>query len=146
MIGPTVGPTQDHPFGATNQPDTCLWCGRKLKAQYEEAGREYHRVPDSVMIRKQPDGSKVSSCCKAPLTYKPVPTGETLHGHPLVGTDINCSQCGSRCDKLITKVTHGKLLGLGGYFDGFFCGLRCAYWFAVILASAGRRLKPEDTK
>ena len=23
------------PFGASNQPDTCLWCGNKLRQQYK---------------------------------------------------------------------------------------------------------------
>lgn len=56
------------PFGATNEPGTCLWCGRKLQAEpYQRGGR-------------------------------------------------------------------------GGYGDGFFCGLRCAYQFGERMAQLGRRL------
>jgi hypothetical protein len=29
----------------------------------------------------------------------------------------------------------------GGYRDGYFCGLRCAYQFAVMQAQLGRRLE-----
>jgi hypothetical protein len=34
----------------------------------------------------------------------------------------------------------------GDYGDGFFCGLRCAYEFAVALAQHGRRLQPKEVK
>jgi hypothetical protein len=32
----------------------------------------------------------------------------------------------------------------GGYQDGYFCGLRCAYQFAVGLADHGRRFNPRQ--
>lgn len=32
---------------------------------------------------------------------------------------------------------------LGGYADGFFCGLRCGYLFGVEFAGFGRRLNPK---
>lgn len=34
----------------------------------------------------------------------------------------------------------------GDYGDGFFCGLRCAYEFAVTFAKNGRRLQPKEAK
>lgn len=36
----------------------------------------------------------------------------------------------------------GEIEGYGDYLDGFFCGLRCSYQFAVRLAKLGRRLSP----
>ena len=76
-------------YGTTNEPDTCLWCGRKLyqqKSAFDGDGRYLDR-------------------------------------------------------KDRTEYTHEKP---GGYGDGHFCGLRCAYRFAVVLADAGQRLKPAE--
>ena len=37
--------------------------------------------------------------------------------------------------------------GRGGYGDGFFCGLRCAYQFGVRMAGLGHRLQsPHNTE
>ena len=32
-------PNSTQPYGATNQPGTCLWCGRKLRPYHADAGR-----------------------------------------------------------------------------------------------------------
>ena len=37
-----------------------------------------------------------------------------------------------------------KTFKLGDYRDGFFCGLRCGYRFAVRLAQLGSRLQPAN--
>jgi hypothetical protein len=60
------------PFAATNEPNTCKWCGWKLRR------RKY-----------QPEDEPAQ---------------------------------------------------FGDYGDGHFCGLRCAYQFATVLANGGRRL------
>ena len=39
-----------------------------------------------------------------------------------------------------------KTFKLGDYRDGFFCGLRCGYKFAVRLAQLGQRLQPVRSK
>lgn len=36
-----------------------------------------------------------------------------------------------------------RALKPGGYSDGFFCGLRCAYKFGVRMAELGYRLRPD---
>jgi hypothetical protein len=48
-----------------------------------------------------------------------------------------CLWCGRKLRKQQHVITR---LGLGAYGDGFFCGLRCAYLFAVRLAQLNKRL------
>lgn len=59
-----------HEFGATNEPDTCLWCGRKLRTNYTRGdviegprksvkGRDGHddyTVPTYKRINKKATG------------------------------------------------------------------------------------------
>jgi hypothetical protein len=39
-----------------------------------------------------------------------------------------------------------KAVLAGDYEDGYFCGLRCAYQFALRMAQLGRRLIPQEEK
>jgi hypothetical protein len=68
---------QWRPFNPTNNPETCIWCGKKLRWPTDFEG-------------------------------------------------------------------HHKYDKAGDYGDGYFCGLRCAYQFAVALADRGRRLTRKD--
>lgn len=75
-------------WNPSNEPDTCLWCGRPLRFHsqpFDEAGRW-------IADRKQ----------------------------------------------------RSRLEKSGDYHDGFFCGLRCGYQFAVEMAKFGRRLVPRQ--
>src|SRR5258708_2541225 len=91
-----------HPFGYEGKPDTCLWCGRKLRRRTWQID-EHEAVP---------------------------------HGYHLTG-------------KMVTHKIWGKVRRTvaadkpGDYGDGHFCGLRCAYEFAVRLADLGRRLQAD---
>lgn len=79
-------------FAATNEPGTCLWCGRKLRRK-------------------------------------------------MVMADFNTGYMARvRGEKAETRPAYDKA---GDYGDGHFCGLRCAYSFAVALADHGRRLQPK---
>lgn len=73
-------------FNASNETDTCLWCGLKLR---------------------QGTG-----------TYIDTPEGRKF--------DL-----------------HAKKDKKGDYADGFFCGLRCSYLFAVAWAGMGKRFEPK---
>lgn len=77
-----------HVFGYQGKPDTCLWCGRKLRRKkvIAEPG-EPGAVERSFHFWEKP------------------------------------------AEKL------------GGYQDGFFCGLRCGYEFGLRMAQLGRRLQ-----
>jgi hypothetical protein len=52
-----------------------------------------------------------------------------------IGTPGTCKWCGLK----LRKQRFGD--GRGDYGDGHFCGLRCAYKFAIVLADEGRTLK-----
>ena len=69
-------------FNASNQPDSCLWCGNKLR-------RLMGKLVGKTWDKSRPMYSKT-----------------------------------------------------GDYGDGFFCGLRCAYQFAVAMAENGKRFNP----
>jgi hypothetical protein len=63
--------------------------------------------------------------------------------------DDTCLWCGKKLRRImgrfIGKDYHKDLPTYsksGDYGDGFFCGLRCAYQFAVAFAGFGRRLNP----
>jgi hypothetical protein len=94
-------------FGATNEKDTCLWCGWKLRIFILDRGS---RNPVSTLY-----------------------------------TEATQRQDREREQQRKERVTeHGPRRG--DYGDGFFCGLRCAYEFAVALAQHGRRLQPKEQK
>ncbi len=107
-----------HPFGASNQPDTCLWCGRKLRRNRHEETRvetvEYQHMGygtrEDGTWGQVPDGPPVPSA-------RHIPTGRTL------------------------VAEHA-----GSYEDGVFCGLRCGYQFGRAMATNGRRLQPPRPK
>jgi hypothetical protein len=74
-------------FNATNEPETCLWCGRKLRWRMHQEWK----------------------------IDQPRPVGP-----------------GTRAIKA------------GDYEDGYFCGLRCAYQFAVDMATRDHRLVKKE--
>ena len=79
-------------FGATNDADTCLWCGKRLRQ---------------------------------PMTDKERPADEDFH---------------EWIKRPASERTEPRYAKRGDYGDGHFCGLRCAYQFAVALADLGKRL------
>lgn len=85
------------PFGYKGLPDTCLWCGQKLRF-----------------------GTVLDSKKEAELVAAGVSHREAFQ------------QALVRADKP------------GGYHDGFFHSLRCAYQFAVRMAGLGERLELKD--
>ena len=61
---------------------------------------------------------------------------------------FECGRCGATIypwrERIVSRTPrHAKP---GDYGDGYFCGLRCAYQFAVVLAEHGRRLAPAARK
>lgn len=111
----------DRSFGATNAPDTCLWCGTTLRPHYQTRTETVSKIP------------KQSPCCKAPL-YKD-PSGPHY-----------CTECdhyvNTHSNRIVsrTKLNRPK----GALMDGLFCSLGCAHKFALVLAGNGRRLKPRE--
>ncbi len=104
-------------FSATNEPDTCLWCGLKLrKPNNVKSEREYFTPTHCQECKSknvQADGKYFfcGDCQRDVACYRQKITEKT-----------------ARYDKP------------GGYGDGFFCGLRCGYQWAVRFAELGKRL------
>ena len=96
-------------FGASNEPDTCLWCGNKLRYLSKHSHYETSEVPLD------------------PNDYN----------------DQFLIEEGHTTKKKYSNVVDERWAKSGGYHDGFFCGLRCAYQFAVRLAQLGRRLSTQ---
>ncbi len=116
-----------HPFGATGAPDTCLWCGRKLRQQH-------------VMETERVDGAHhLCRLCGRRLSREERDAGRCHRCGQLGVRDI---QVGG----VIEIATRRKAKKCGAYGDGFFCGLRCAYRFAVRMAELGKRLVRQDTR
>ena len=128
------------PYGTTNEVDTCLWCGRKLRQQYNTTWK----ILDDWNKPTRP-------CCKG-FGYEHRSDEERRAGHnneswyrwrctnPKCGAFNN----GSSKRKLTSrKKTFDKP---GGYGDGYFCGHECSHEFAVVLANNGRRLKPAERR
>jgi|SRR6185312_6051449 len=57
-----------------------------------------------------------------------------------VGT---CLWCGAKLRNYSLMDTPNNIGRVGDYGDGYFCGLRCAYDFAVEMADNGRRFEPK---
>ena len=106
-------------FAATNAPGTCKWCGRALRQKYFT---KYERV----------DGENQPSEC-----YGCHGTKFEIVDHSPPWKCLSCAthSHGSSKRKVVKREkTHERP---GDYGDGHFCGLRCAYSFAVCLADHG---------
>jgi|SRR5215467_8724030 len=102
-------------FGATNEPHTCLWCGRKLRRKQTKVARivETKRTEPKT-IKDEKWGYD-----------KPDPAGGTV-------------------EKIVKETEYvgtGEFT-YGDYGDDKFCGLSCGYCFAVDAATAGYRFQP----
>ena len=102
------------PFGATNKPDTCLWCGRKLPQKW------INEIEYSNVSKK-----KCDECGGTEADYNGF-----------------CVEC--HCSMIKTKrhvKSREKLYDKRGrYGDGYFCGLNCGYAFAVVAAESNIRV------
>jgi hypothetical protein len=121
------------PFGATNEKDTCLWCGRKLRMQYIT---EYERV---VLEGKPP-----RRCHCGSKRFKPIenPSGGLRWE---CASDSCCAWHSDRGERKVVSRTP-RYKGRGDYGDGHFCGLTCGYEFAVKAANDGIRLVTPKTR
>lgn len=122
-----------HKFGASNQPGTCLWCGRKLRQKYHS----------TVRSEKQPEPTE--PCGHGQRGFTPKCDSTTYH-HEYSGKTGRANwKCEHDHDhgpvekRIVTerKKAYDKP---GDYGDGHFCGIRCAYQYGVVLADEGRRL------
>jgi ribosomal protein L37AE/L43A len=118
----------NHPFAATNEPGTCLWCGRKLRMSYftEKQRTDKPRPPSSCHYCNSGEG----------FTH-------------VEDTVYECKKCGTESHGgYVYKITKREAIHdkPGPKGDGFFCTLPCAYAFAVSLADHGRRLEPPREK
>lgn len=105
------------PCGATGEPGTCKWCGRKLRQQFYTKYEHVQRTK--------------SLCCKAEIT-------EDEFGTTVCG---KCSKYTSRFKKRLVS-SKKRFDKPGSYGDGHFCGLNCGYLFGVVLADSGREVRP----
>jgi len=113
------------PFNPSNQPETCLYCGTKLKV---------------TVFQGHSWSSTVSLCCQAPLA-----TDHTMRWRD--GKDhVMCSQCRRElvpdADDTETKTTvvperRSEHAGYAGYF----CTRDCGYRFGVLAAEKGVRYR-----
>ena len=110
-------------FGATGKPETCLWCGRKLRRLYNT---KKERVPYAP---------KKSTCCGAEFYVDERDSG--------LGSGRRCKTCGCLDFGFRYKVVEKTPVyeKSGGYGDGYFCGLRCGFQFGRRFAELGRRLQ-----
>lgn len=120
-------------WGTTNEPGTCLWCGRKLRWRGET---------------KYEDTDKKPTQCTRTSYEAGVYDRETCGDRNIAMTSDGwkCGK-GHYLNPVRRVVAHKKATEKpGDYGDGFFCGLRCAYKFAVVLARSGQRLKVAPKK
>lgn len=115
----------------TGEAGTSVWCGRKLR-------RKYRTTWSNASDWNAP--TRCSGC-------------SGLYDHVDGEWEIEDSETGAfRCRRCGTAGQHGSGKrrvasrepvhdGAGEYGDGFFCGLRCACQFAVVLARAGHRVE-----
>ena len=115
-------------FKATNEPGTCLWCGRKLRPLYRANYRTWHEAPPSCRFNVGTGGAGWRECGS---------TVFTLEEHHAICERGHRVQATWRWEK-----TGRELIGYGPRGDGFFDTLECSRSFALVMAGSGRRLKP----
>lgn len=108
----------------SNQPGTCLWCGRKLYYSHRKEARYTNTV---------------TLCCQAPIVEAMKRGG----GWQFVKS---CSVChreitGEDDTEKREHVTPASVSEHAGYF-GFFDTRICGFNFGLAFARAGRRLVP----
>jgi hypothetical protein len=109
-------------FGATNEDDTCLWCGTLFK-------------PETEYINL----GLLSICCDAETEVYKEPFMATERRSPQ--SHHSCTACGKRPCGARTKTEDrptGRRRGYSG--STHFCTLRCGYLFGENLAAQGKRL------
>lgn len=117
----------NRPFGATNQPGTCLWCGKKLRWK---GTCTKERVPWPTPA--------LSPCCRAQLYAGN--SGTPADG---IASSAWCEACEKNHDPKMRIVSRERWYDKpGDYGDGHFCGLRCGHAFGCALADNGRRPEP----
>lgn len=114
-------------FNATNNPETCIYCGKKLYYKHRKA-TSYSQT--------------ITLCCQAPIDWVH-PWKQQLDGS--YGPEKTCSNC----HRPITGVddTEEQVIDTpawraekpGAYQDGYFCTMACGWRFGQLAASKGVR-------
>lgn len=122
------------PFNASNAPDTCLWCGRKL---YRQMHSEYERIRGAYVPPTHCDTEFPNPCPGRKFT--PCPDEGPQY--------YTCDTCGRICRgnerrRLVSRRPIVNGAKPGRYGDGYFCGLGCGYRFGLAFAEQNRRLQP----
>jgi DNA-directed RNA polymerase subunit RPC12/RpoP len=117
------------PFGYAGKPQTCLWCGRKLRHMFDTL--------------TEPTGKTIApracfQCGAGPKHFEREEDGELFR----------CTQCGCRSMHGGTQrrvVSRKQISKHPGYpsAKGHFCSLSCGLAFGVTFAEFGRRLEPK---
>ena len=117
-------------FGYDGKPETCLWCGRKLRHQYDTK-----RKPGRLRKPKR--------CAHCGCTGL-MPLDDEYNA-------FECPGChawihADRVRHVVSRTQVSKYPG-DSRSKGHFCSLRCGFWFGETLAEHGRRLtKGGETK
>jgi hypothetical protein len=126
-----------YPFAATNEPETCKWCGRKLRWKTHSVD-----VPD-MSQEKTPTFCPSVMNPEAWKVGKGGPMAAEVCGSEILTPDGDGWLCehGHRIHAYRKRVGRKRFYKKAGdYGDGHFCGLRCGYMFGVRLADLGSNL------
>lgn len=117
------------PFGATNKPNTCLWCGKKLVFEYKTEWEQTNRKPRECGRYITSGYYDVERCGDRDISWdEKENVWRCSKGHV-----VNFIRRAISREKRSDKPGH----------HGLFCTLSCGYLFGVALAQQGRRLEPK---
>jgi len=129
-------------YGYKGEPETCIWCGRKLVYRCETIFEDTDKWRPPTACYKCPHGDIYDTAPPAPRnTWEPAvdPENPLLKGFFLHKPCGEITQ-GSRVRKAVKR----ERIGSGGYSDqGYFCSATCGWRFAVAAAENGYRFEPK---
>lgn len=114
-------------FNPSNQPGTCLWCGRKVQPKYHVSFKRIEPVP------AKPTCPKCGTDANVEQKYN---TRSRTHDHYL------CS-CGTEIRIQTWIETRTKISDHGSY-GPHFDTMSCAAAFGMTMAGFGRRLTKKE--
>ena len=119
----------------SNLPNTCLWCGVKLRGQYRIDYREWEE-PVSRCVQKVPERGRVRQCDL-----------NTVLAQHHDGRRVSRCADGHEGSVVFRHEATGKTLtGYGRHGTGQFHSDGCAVSFAQAAARLGFRLKPREQR
>lgn len=117
-------------YDPSNEPDTCLWCGDRLRHSYDT-------VKEQTGKRAAPAGE-----CYSCMGHEYKRIGPDDWDQPFACASCGTPYYGRKVERIVSRTQRSEKPG--AYADGYFCTGVCARYFATAAARNGYRFQPKS--